>query len=386
MIFQPQMRVPGPTPIPERVLRSASRPMVDHRGPDFKAVLEEVVPGIKRVFDTENDVLVFTASGTGGLESAVANVVSPGDKVVCCICGNFGERFAAIADAYGCETVRLEAEWGQPVEPADLERTLEAHPDTKLVLITHNETSTGLTNGLAQLAAVVRSAGPLLAVDGVSSVGSIPIEVDKNGIDIGVTASQKGFLAPPGAAFVSISERAWKASERATAPRVYFDWKASKKSLEDGATPFTPAISVFYAVQEGLRMLQEEGLPNVYARQRRIAGGVAAGLDALGFELFAADGYRSPVVTAALPPAGADANGLRKQLREKYGVVIAGGQGKMSGKMVRIGHLGAVQESDMVQVLWSVEQALEDLDVRPSDGHGVQALTAAMAGHAALRA
>jgi aspartate aminotransferase-like enzyme len=386
MIFQPQMRVPGPTPIPERVMRSASRPMVDHRGPDFKAVLEEVVPGVKWVLQTENDVLVFTASGTGGLESAVANVVSPGDKVVCCICGNFGERFAAIADAYGCETVRLEAEWGQPVEPADLRQTLEAHPDAKLVLLTHNETSTGLTNGLAELASVVRAAGPLLAVDGVSSVGSIPIDVDKNGIDIAVTASQKGFLAPPGVAFVSISQRAWEASERATAPRVYFDWKASAQSLAEGATPFTPAIGVFYAVQEGLRMLAEEGMDQVYARQRRIADGVGAGLDALGFQLFAADGYRSAVVTAAVPPAGVDANGLRKRLREGYGVVIAGGQGKMSGKMIRIGHLGAVQESDMVQVLWSVEQALEDLDVQPNDGRGVQALTASMAGHAPVKA
>lgn len=360
--------------------------MVDHRGPDFKAVLEEVVPGVKRVFGTENDVLVYTASGTGGLESAVANLVSPGDKVVCCVCGNFGERFAAIADAYGCDAVRLEAEWGQPIDPADLRKTLEAQPDTKVVLLTHNETSTGLTNGLAELASVVRETGALLAVDGVSSVGSIPIEVDRNGIDVAVTASQKGFLAPPGLAFVSIGERAWEAYESARSPRIYFDWKASAKSLAEGATPYTPAVGVFYAVQEGLRMLEEEGLQNIYARQRRIADGVAAGLEALGFELFAAEGYRSAVVTAALPPAGVEANGLRKQLLKRYGVVIAGGQGKMSGKMIRIGHLGAVQESDMVQVLWSVEQALEDLDVRPSDGRGVQGLTARLAGHTPVRA
>jgi aspartate aminotransferase-like enzyme len=383
MIFQPQLRIPGPTPLPDRVVRAMSRPMIDHRGPGFAEMLDEVVSGVKRVFATEHDLLVFTASGSGGLEAAVANVVSPGDKVVACICGNFGERIAAIAARYGCEVVRLEAEWGQPVEPADLRVVLDANPDARVVLLTHNETSTALTNPLVELARVCHQADRLLVVDGVSSVSSMPIEVDANHIDVAVTASQKGFMAPPGLAFLSISPRAWEQYERATAPRFYFDWKQARKAHDEGSTPFTPAISVFFAVQEGLRMLEEEGLDSVYARHRRLADAVAAGLEAMGFKLFAAEGYRSAVVTAGVPPAGLDVSAYRKQLREQYGVVIGGGQGKMKGKLVRVGHLGAVQAGDMVQVLWSMEQALEDLDIAPNDGRGVGALVARLSGEAA---
>jgi aspartate aminotransferase-like enzyme len=384
MIFQPQLRIPGPTPIPDRVARAMSRPMVDHRGPEFAEILREVVSGVARVFGTENDLLAYTASGSGGLEAAVANVVSPGDKVVACISGSFGERFAAIAHGYGCEVVRLEVEWGQPVEAADLEAVLEANPDAGVVLLTHNETSTGLTNPLPSLVATCRKAQRLVLVDGVSSVSSIPIEVDANSIDVAVTASQKGFMAPPGLAFLTVSERAWKRYERATAPRFYFDWKQTKKAVEEGSTPFTPALSVFYAVQEGLRMLEEEGLENVYQRHRRLAAAVATGLEAMGFDLFAAEGYRSAVVTAALPPDGLDVSAFRKQLRTKYGVVVGGGQGKMKGRLVRVGHLGAVQDGDMVQVLWSIEQALEDLDIRPNEGRGVAALIASLSGETAV--
>ncbi|MGH7918871.1 MAG: pyridoxal-phosphate-dependent aminotransferase family protein [Candidatus Dormibacteraceae bacterium] len=371
MIFQPQLRIPGPTPIPDRIVRAAARPMVDHRGPEFKAVVEEVVRGVKRVFATENDLLIFTASGSGGLESAVANLVSPGDQVIAAVSGNFGERFAAIADAYGCDVVRLFSEWGEPITPEDLGATLEANPGTKLVLLTHNETSTGLTNPLADLARVVHRAGALLAVDGVSSVGSMPVDVDANGIDVAVTGSQKGFMSPPGIAFLTVGERAWAANRTAKAPRSYFDWAPTAKAVKEGATPYTPAIAVLYAVQEGLRVMFEEGLPQVYRRHRVLADGTAAGLQAMGFRLFAAEGYRSAVVTAAIPPEGVAPDSYRKLLRERYGVVIGGGQGKMAGKMVRVGHLAAVAEGDMVQVLWALEQALEDLDIAPNEGRGL---------------
>jgi aspartate aminotransferase-like enzyme len=375
MIFQPQLRIPGPTPIPDRVVRSGARPMVDHRGPEFKCVVQDVVAGVKRVFGTANDLLIYTASGSGGLESAVANLVSSGDKVVAGIAGNFGERFAAIAHAYGCDLVRLEVEWGEPVEPEDLGATLAAHPDAKLVLLTHNETSTGITNPLPDLARAVHEAGCLLAVDGVSSVGSIPIDVDSNGIDVAVTGSQKGFMAPPGICFVTVSQRAWEANATAKAPRSYFDWGPTAAAVKQGATPYTPAIGVLHAVQEGLRMMEEEGLDAVYRRHRMIADGVAAGLQAMGFALFAAEGYRSAVVTAAIPPQGLEPDTYRALLRKRYGVVLGGGQGRMTGRMVRVGHLGAVAEGDMVQVLWAMEQALEDLDVQPNEGRGVGALS-----------
>ena len=380
MSFSTQLRIPGPTPLPERVVRSMNRPMIDHRGPEFAAILAEVTAGAKRVFGTSNDLILISSSGTGGLESAVANLVSPGDEVVAAICGNFGERFAALAAAYGADVVRLEFEWGQPVDPDDLAKVLERHPKAKVLLLTHNETSTGLTNNLRELSRVGRNAGRIVVVDGVSSISSIAIETDAWGIDVAVSGSQKGWMAPPGISLVSISERAWDQQARARSPRFYFDWKEAKTWAEKGMTPFTPAVSVVFAMQEGLRMLDEEGLDNVYERHARLARATQAGLQALGFQLFAHDGYRSNTVTSALPPPTVDVAALRKLLNDKHGVVIAGGQGKMTGKMVRVGHLGAVAEGDVVQVLWALEQALEELDVAPASGRAVAAITASLSG------
>ncbi|HLZ96122.1 MAG TPA: alanine--glyoxylate aminotransferase family protein [Candidatus Dormibacteraeota bacterium] len=378
MTFTTQLRIPGPTPLPERVVRAMNRPLIDHRGPEFAAILAEVTAGAKRVFKTNADLLLLTSSGTGGLESAVANLVSPGDEVVVALCGNFGERFAALAAAYGTDVVRLEFEWGQPVEPDDLAHVLAQHPTAKVVLLTHNETSTGLTNPLAQLARVARDANRIVVVDGVSSISSIAIETDAWGIDVAVSGSQKGWMAPPGIALVSVSDLAWEQQAKARAPRFYFDWKEAKTWADKGMTPFTPAIPVAFALQEGLHMLEEEGLDNVYERHARLARATQAGLKALGFQLFAKEGFRSNTVTSALPPPGLDVSALRKLLNAKYGVVIAGGQGKMTGKMVRVGHLGAVAEGDVVQVLWAMEQALEELDIAPADGRSVAAVTASL--------
>jgi aspartate aminotransferase-like enzyme len=360
-----------------------NRPMIDHRGPEFAAILAEITSGAKRVFKTSNDLLLLTSSGTGGLESAVANLVSPGDEVVVALCGNFGERFAALAAAYGADVARLESEWGQPVDPDDLARVLEQHPKSKVVLLTHNETSTGLTNPLHGLARVARDAGKIVVVDGVSSISSIAIETDEWGIDVAVSGSQKGWMAPPGIALVSVSERAWAQQARARSPRFYFDWKEAKTWAEKGMTPFTPAVGVAFALQEGLRMLEEEGLDHVYERHARLARATQTGLEALGFQLYAREGYRSNTVTSAVPPPGLDVAAFRKLLDTKYGVVIAGGQGKMTGKMIRVGHLGAVAEGDVVQVLWAMEQALEELDIAPADGRGVAAATASLQGVAA---
>jgi len=361
------------------VIRAASKPMIDHRGPEFAELLADVTAGARRVFETGNDLLVLTASGSGGMESAIANLVSPGDEVVAALCGNFGERFAGMAAAYGAQVVRLEAEWGQPVEPDDLAEVLASHPQARVVLLTHNETSTGVTNGLAGLVRVAHDAGRVVAVDGVSSVSSMPIGVDALGVDVAVSASQKGWMAPPGIAFVTVNERAWELCDRSRSPRFYFDWRQAKKQADSGSTPWTPAVGVLYAVQEGIRMLEEEGLDRVYARHRRLAGATQAGLAALGFQLYAAEGFRSPTVTSALPAPGLDISALRKLLRTKYGVVIAGGQGKMTGRMIRVGHIGAVADGDVVQVLWAIERALEDLDVGPADGRAMAAAAAHLA-------
>ncbi len=377
-IFPPQLRIPGPAPLPERVIRAMSAPMIDHRGPEFAALLEEVVRGAKAVFGTDNDVLVLSSSGTGGLESAIANLVTPGDHVLSAICGNFGERFAEIAAVYGAQVIRHEVEWGQPVDPDDLRRLLAAHPEVEMVMLTHNETSTGLTNDLEGLVAVVREAGRLSVVDGVSSVSSMAVEADRIGADVVISGSQKGWMAPPGVAFAAVSQAAWERQATSKSPRFYFDWAQHRKFAAKGATPWTPAISVLFGVREGIRMLLEEGLENAYGRHRRCADAVEAGLQAMGFDLFAAEGYRSATVTAGVPRTELDIKAYRKLLREKYGVVIAGGQGKMDGRMVRVGHLGYVAEGDMVQVLWAMEQALEELDVRANEGAGVSAAVASL--------
>ena len=380
MTYSSQLRIPGPTPLPERVTRAMAKPMVDHRGPEFAAILAEITAGAKRVFKTSSDLVLLTSSGTGGLESAVANLVSPGDEVVVALSGNFGERFAALASAYGADVVRLEFEWGQPVEADDLAHVLERHPNAKLLLLTHNETSTGLTNPLRDLARVGRDAGRVVVVDGVSSISSIEIETDAWGVDVAVSGSQKGWMSPPGIALVSISPRAWEMQSRARSPRYYFDWKEAKTWADKGMTPFTTAVSVAFALQEGLRMLEEEGLANVYERHARLARATQAGLEALGFRLFAREGFRSNTVTAALPPDGLNVDAFRKLLHDKHGVVIAGGQAKMAGKMIRVGHLGAVAEGDIVQVLWAMEQALEELGIAPADGRAVAAVTNSLQG------
>jgi aspartate aminotransferase-like enzyme len=354
--------------------------MIDHRGPEFAALLKEITEGAKRVFKTTNDVLFLTASGSGGLESAICNLVSPGDKVVAALCGNFGERFAAMAETYGADVTKLAVEWGQPVEPADLAAVLEANPGTEIVLLTHNETSTGLTNDIPALARVAREAGALVVVDGVSSVSSIAVETDAWGIDVFVSGSQKGWMAPPGVSIVTISERAWERAAKCTAPRFYFDWAEARKQANSGMTPFTPAVGVLYALREGLRMLEEEGLEAAYERHARLAEATQAGLVALGFTLFAAEGHRSNTVTSAVAPGDLEADKLRKLLRNKYGVVLGGGQGKMKGRLIRIGHLGAVADGDIIQVIWAIEQGLQDMDFAPSDGRAVAAASLVFAG------
>lgn len=383
MIFQPQLRIPGPTPLPERVVRAASQPMIDHRGPEFAQLLADVTAGARRVFETHGDLLVLTSSGSGGLESAVANLLSPGDEVVAAVCGGFGDRFADMAGAYGAQVVRLEAEWGEPVEPHDLAAVLAVHPAARVVLLTHNETSTGVTNSLADLVAVAHDAGRVVAVDGVSSVSSMPIAVDRLGIDVAVSSSQKGWMAPPGIALVTVNERAWALAERSRSPRYYFDWRLARRHAESGSTPWTPAVGVMYALREGILMLEEEGLAHVYARHRRLADATEAGLAALGFGLFAAEDHRSATVTSALPMPGLDVSAYRRRLRTHYGVVVAGGQGKMTGRLLRVGHLGAVADGDVVQVLWAMERALEDLDIAPADGRGLAAAAPHLAEEAA---
>jgi aspartate aminotransferase-like enzyme len=340
------------------VLAAVAKPMINHRGRHFAELIGRVVERLKRFYRTQGDVLVLTASGTGGLEAAVVNTLSPGDRVLAVVIGAFGERFAAIAQAYGAEVVRLEYEWGRAADPDDVRRVLSRDPRIKAVLVTHNETSTGVTNPLKALAAVVREHERLLLVDAVSSLGAIPLETDAWGLDVVVTGSQKGWMVPPGLAFVSVSQRAWEAYREAKMPRFYLDLGRHKEALERGQTPWTPALSVLFGLDVALEMMEAEGLENIFARHARIGEMTRQGVKALGLRLLADERYASNTVTAVVVPDGVDERALRRLLEDEYGVVLAGGQGKLSGKIFRIGHLGWVTEEDIRDTLDSLAQAL----------------------------
>jgi aspartate aminotransferase-like enzyme len=369
-MLEQQLRVPGPTPLPNRVLRASAQQMINHRGPEFAALLESVVSGLKWALHTEHDVLLFPASGTGGLEAAAVNVLTPGERALFCTMGSFGNRWAAIADAYGVDVVRLAVEPGEAIDPEDIDSILAEHPDIASVFVTHNETSTGVTNDLPAIAAVVKGRGKLLCVDAVSSASCIPLRTDALGVDVLVTGSQKGWMAPPGLTMVAVSPAAFERAAQAKLPRFYFDFAREKKYQDRNQTFTTPPVSVMYAMDEGLRIMREEGLENVWARHARVARMTRAAVEAMGLRLLAAEGHRSDTVTAVLSPADtADAlKELLKHARTRYGLVLAGGQDDLSGKIFRIGHLGFIDESDVYSVVCSLEQAMVDLGMRSRVG------------------
>ncbi len=352
-----QLRIPGPTPVPSSVREAMARDMIDHRGPEFAALIHDVTRRLKAFYQTANDVLVLTASGTGAMEAAVVNLLSPGDRVLAASCGAFGDRFAEIARRFGAEVVSLDVPWGQAIDPDQVARSLAADGPFKAVLVTHNETSTGVTNDLAAIARVVGPSGALLVVDAISSLGSIDLKTDAWGCDVVLSASQKGWMVPPGLAMASVSPRAWEAHRTARLPRFYWDFGRAKRYLERGQTPATPAVSLFYAFQAALARLEQEGRANVFARHHRCAERVRRGVAALGLELFADPAHASDTVTAVKAPADLDVARLLGLLRED-GVVLSGGQERLAGKIFRIGHLGDVDEGDVDVVLAALARAL----------------------------
>ncbi len=356
---RPNLRIPGPTPVPPDVLEAVARPMVDHRGREFAALIQRVVGQLKEFFQTSGDVLVLSASGTGGMEAAVVNTLSPGDKVLVVNIGAFGDRFAAIAETFGAEVKVLAYEWGRAAEAEDVRLALAQDSEIKAVLVTHNETATGVTNPLEEIARVVREGERLLLVDGVSSLGAVPLDTDGWGLDVVVTGSQKGWMVPPGLAFVSVSERAWKANESARMPRFYFDLAKHRDLLPKGQTPWTPTVSVFFGLEVALERMAAEGLERVFARHARLGRMVREGVKEMGLELLCADErFASNTVTAVKCPQGVEVAALRNLLEEEYDVVLAGGQGKLAGKIFRIGHLGLVDEEDIQHTLDALAAAL----------------------------
>jgi len=354
-----QMRVPGPTPCPPEVLQAMAWPMVNHRGPEFHKMLADVTADLKKVFQTKNDVLLLTGSGTGGLEGAVVNTLSPGDKVLSVSIGVFGDRFANIAKEFGADVTHMKVEWGKAADPDAVKKAVNDNPGVKAVLATHNETSTGVTNDLGAICKVVKDAGKLLIVDAISSLGSINLPVDDWGCDVVITASQKGWMVPPGMAMVSVSPEAWKAHAAAKMPRFYWDFNKAKQFFDDKKeNPWTPAVSIVYAFTVALKMMHNEGIHNVFKRHTRIGQMTRDGIKKLGLPLFAEESHASNTVTAVGIPAGLDGKKLRQVLREEYKVVLAGGQQTLDGRIFRIGHLGMVNESDIKEILRAIEKVL----------------------------
>lgn len=355
------LRIPGPTPCPENVLQAMSKQMINHRGKEFGTLTHQVTSRLKELFQTKGDVFILTSSGTGAMEAAIVNSLSPGDKVLSLSNGVFGDRFATIAERFGAEVTRLAFEWGRAVDPDAAKRALESDPKIKAVLVTHNETSTGVTNDLAAVANVVKQYDKLLLVDAISSLGCIDLQVDAWGCDVVVTGSQKGWMVPPGLAFVSVSQRGWQAHAEAKMPRFYWDFSKAKDFLGKGQTPWTPAVSVFYALGIALEMMAEEGLPNIFARHAHLGQRTREGVKALGLSLFADEKHASNTVTAISSPSGVDSKRLVDTVREEHGIVLAGGQGNLAGKIFRIGHLGFVTEADIDDVIAQLRLALPKL-------------------------
>jgi len=353
-----QLRIPGPTPCPPEALKALGKQMINHRGEEFSKILNSVTMKLKQVFQTKEDVLILTSSGTGGLEAAIVNMLSPGDRVLSLSNGVFGERFANIAKQFGAQVNRLSFEWGKAVDPDVVGKALKTDSDIKAVLVTHNETSTGVTNDVKQISAVVKEFDKPLLVDAISSLGCVELPVDAWNCDVVITGSQKGWMVPPGLAMLSVSKKAWQAYAEAKMPRFYWDFSKAKNYLERGQTPWTPAISVFYALDATLELMLQEGLANIFARHAKVAEMTRTGVKSLGLSLFSEENCASNTVTAVNASDKLNTSELIRILRNEYGIVIAGGQGKLSGKIFRIGHLGWVYEDDINAVLEALAKAL----------------------------
>lgn len=366
---------PGPTPIPPEVLLAQGSPLVYHRGPGFGNLMRDVTARLKELYRTDRaDVLLMTSSGTGGLESAIQNVLSPGDEVFVPLAGFFSERWSRLAESHRLVVRSVEYEWGRRIDPADVAAALAEHP-VKAVLLTHSETSTGVIQPIRELARVANEAGALVVVDVVSSLGAVPFAFDEWGIDVAVGGSQKALSASPGIAFVAISERAWKAHESSTMPRFYFDWTTYKRfaELPNPENPWTPAISVMQGLAAALELYFQDGVEGAMKRHGMLSRAVKDGVQALGLDLFGEGLEHNWTVTAIRAPEGIDADAITDRIRADFGCVLAPGQGPLKGKVFRIGHFGYFSELDIVRGLAALEMTLERLGYPVKRGAAVAA-------------
>lgn len=366
--------LPGPTPVPTNVLRALSKPMINHRGAEFKEILEAVTEGVKKVYRTRHELVIFPSAGTGAMEAAIVNFINPGDKVLAISIGVFGDRFAKIASTFGARVTKLDFPWGEAANPEAVRAEIAAdvNHEYKAVLVTHNETSTGVLNDIKAIREAVGDHPALFIVDAVSGLGAAELRTDEWGLDVVVSGSQKAFMLPPGLSFISISPKAMQAMEKCRNVRYYWDLKEALKYLKKGQTPYTPAISLFYGLQEALELLEQEGLDNVWARHRFYRDLVRAGIKGMGLELLAADEVASCSLTSVKAPLDIGANRIRKALRDRFNVVVAGGQQQLDDVIFRIGHLGYVRPLDLLAALAALEIVLLGMGYPIKLGQGVK--------------
>ncbi len=371
------LMIPGPTPVPESVMLDIARHPIGHRSSEFSSILEEVYANLKYVFQTQNDVFIYTASGTGAMCAALENLINQGDKVLCLVIGNFGNRWAKIAQSRGSIVEKIEVEAGQIIDPEELRAKLaeDVNKEIKLVTLTHSETSTGAANDIKTLCSIIREHGALSVVDGVTSVCAMPCKPDEWGIDVLVSGSQKGFMVPPGLAFLTANERAWKVYEECKYPSFYFDWGAYRKSTRANSTPFTPAVNLITGLNTALRMIKDEGIENVNARHKKYALALRKALRAINLDLLVKnDENASYSITSILPPEGVSVPDIRKYLKEDFDIVVANGQNQLKDKIFRMGTLGFVCERDLIASVGALEAVLKKLGHKFELGKGVQTL------------
>ena len=375
------LMIPGPTPVPETVLKAMGRHPIGHRSSEFQATVHRTTEQLKWLHQTSGDVLVITGSGTAAMEAGIINTLSRGDKVICGDNGKFGERWVKVARAYGLDVDVIKAEWGQPLDPEAFRAALEA--DTakaiRAVILTHSETSTGVINDLETIAGHVKAHGTALTLaDCVTSLGATDVPMDAWGLDVVASGSQKGYMLPPGLSFVAMSDRAWTAYERSDLPKFYLDLGPYRKTAAKDSNPFTPAVNLYFGLEAALEMMQKEGLEAIFARHARHRAAAQAGMKAIGMPLFAAEDYGSPAITA-VAPEGIDAEQLRKAVKEKFDILLAGGQDHLKGQVFRIGHLGYVCDRDVLTAVAAIEATLQAHGAhRGTFGSGVAAAAAAL--------
>ena len=376
------LMIPGPTPVPETVLKAMGRHPIGHRSGEFQDVVKRTTEQLHWLHQTSSDVLVITGSGTAAMEAGIINTLSRGDKVLCGDNGKFGERWVKVAKAYGLEVEVIKAEWGQPLDPEAFRAALEA--DTakaiRAVILTHSETSTGVINDLESISRHVKAHGTALTIaDCVTSLGATNVPMDAWGLDVVASGSQKGYMMPPGLSFVAMSSRAWDAYERSDLPKFYLDLGPYRKTAAKNSNPFTPAVNLYFALEAALEMMQAEGLEAIFSRHARHRAAAQAGMKAMGLPLYAAEGYGSPAITA-VAPEGIDAEQLRKAVKDRFDILLAGGQDHLKGQVFRIGHLGFVCDRDVLTAVAAIESTLQSLGLhKTSMGAGVAATAAALA-------